>query len=121
VPGSRHRRHGNGSLSPFINGNGSHNIPLASSKPFSACDDDCGVTGLTRPCLRNKPAWFEEISPYSKVPVLVHGEHRIWESNVINEYLQEAFPERRLTPQTAPRRPTCGRSRANCTTGHSES
>lgn len=51
--------------------------------------------------LRNKPAWFEEISPYSKVPVLVHGEHRIWESNVINEYLEEAFPERRLTPQTA--------------------
>ena len=51
--------------------------------------------------LRNKPAWFEEISPYSKVPVLLHSEHRVWESNVINEYVEEAFPEPRLTPQTA--------------------
>ncbi|MBT5434429.1 MAG: glutathione S-transferase family protein [Rhodospirillaceae bacterium] len=51
--------------------------------------------------LRNKPAWFEDVSPYSKVPVLVHGEHTIWESTVINEYLEEAFTEPRLTPAMA--------------------
>ena len=27
--------------------------------------------------LRNKPARFDEVSPYSKVPVLLHGEHRV--------------------------------------------
>jgi len=27
--------------------------------------------------LRNKPDWFAEVSPYGKVPVLKHGEHRV--------------------------------------------
>ena len=49
--------------------------------------------------LQNKPANFEEISPYGKVPVLKHGNHRIWESTIINEYLDEAFPERPLLPK----------------------
>lgn len=51
--------------------------------------------------LRDKPAWFAEVSPYSKVPVLLHGEARVWESNIINEYLDEVFPEPRLTPESA--------------------
>ena len=51
--------------------------------------------------LRNKPAWFDEVSPYSKVPVLLHGEHRVWESTIINEYLEEVFPEPTLMPDTA--------------------
>jgi glutathione S-transferase len=49
--------------------------------------------------LRNKPANFAEISPYGKVPVLKHGDHRIWESAIINEYLEEAFPDPPLLPQ----------------------
>ena len=51
--------------------------------------------------LRNKPGWFAEVSPYGKVPVLLHGKARIWESAIINEYLDESFPEPRLTPETA--------------------
>ena len=27
--------------------------------------------------LRNKPGWFGEVSPYGKVPVLLHGQARI--------------------------------------------
>lgn len=46
--------------------------------------------------LQNKPANFREISPYGKVPVLKHGDKRVWESAIINEYLDEAFPERPL-------------------------
>jgi len=59
---------------------------------------DCEMVEID---LRNKPAWFVEVSPYSKVPVLLHGQTRIWESNIINEYLDETFPEPRLTPATA--------------------
>jgi glutathione S-transferase len=49
--------------------------------------------------LQNKPANFQEISPYGKVPVLKHGNHRVWESAIINEYLDEVFPDPPLLPQ----------------------
>jgi glutathione S-transferase len=49
--------------------------------------------------LQNKPANFLEISPYGKVPVLKHGEHCVWESAIINEYLEEAFPTPPLLPK----------------------
>jgi glutathione S-transferase len=49
--------------------------------------------------LQNKPANFLEISPYGKVPVLKHGDHRVWESAIINEYLDETFPEHPLLPK----------------------
>lgn len=51
--------------------------------------------------LRNKPDWFASVSPYSKVPVLLHGDVGIWESNIINAYLDEVFPEPSLTPGDA--------------------
>jgi glutathione S-transferase len=51
--------------------------------------------------LQNKPANFQEISPYGKVPVLRHGQHRVWESAIINEYLEEAFPDHPLLPKEA--------------------
>lgn len=43
--------------------------------------------------LSNKPDWFLEISPTGKVPVLrVDDENVLFESAVINEYLDEAHP-----------------------------
>lgn len=48
--------------------------------------------------LNNKPDWFNNISPYSKVPVIKHGNDCIWESSIINEYLDEVFPEPPLMP-----------------------
>lgn len=41
--------------------------------------------------LSNKPDWFLAISPLGKVPVLRVGDHALFESNVINEYLDEAY------------------------------
>jgi glutathione S-transferase len=55
---------------------------------------------LTEIDLHNKPNWFKEISPYEKVPVIQHGSDRVWESAIINEYLDEAFPEPSLMPNT---------------------
>jgi glutathione S-transferase len=49
--------------------------------------------------LRNKPANFTTISPYGKVPVLKDGFHRVWESAIINEYLNDRFPHPPLLPQ----------------------
>lgn len=49
--------------------------------------------------LNNKPEWFAEISPYGKVPVIKCGHDRVWESAVINEYLEEVFPEPPLMPK----------------------
>jgi glutathione S-transferase len=43
--------------------------------------------------LKNKPDWFLKISPYGKVPVLKHDDAVIYESAIINEYLDEVFPE----------------------------
>ena len=51
--------------------------------------------------LKNKPDWFEKISPYSKVPVLQNGDALVYESAVINEYVDEVFPEPPLMPESA--------------------
>jgi glutathione S-transferase len=47
---------------------------------------------------QNKPANFLEISPYGKVPVLKHGDNCVWESAIVNEYLEETFPDPPLLP-----------------------
>lgn len=49
--------------------------------------------------LDDKPDWFLKLSPYGKVPILRHGDRVLWESSVINEYLDEVFPERPMLPQ----------------------
>lgn len=48
--------------------------------------------------LKNKPDDFLKISPHGKVPVLLCGGDRIWESAIINEYLEEVFPSPSLMP-----------------------
>ena len=55
---------------------------------------------LTEIDLDNKPDWFTEISPYGKVPVVRHGKTVIFESAIINEYIEEVFPDRPLLPDT---------------------
>jgi len=48
---------------------------------------------------QNKPEDFQQISRYGKVPALKHGDVEIYESAIINEYLEEVFPEPPLLPQ----------------------
>jgi glutathione S-transferase len=57
--------------------------------------------------LKNKPEWFtKEVSAYGKVPAIDHEGHHIYESAVINEYLDEAFPRPPLLPAQPARRAT---------------
>ena len=44
--------------------------------------------------LNNPPSWFQEVSPLKKVPALVVGETAFFGSSVINEYLDEQYPNR---------------------------
>ena len=59
---------------------------------------------LTEIDLENKPDWFSQISPYGKVPVIKHRNDRVWESTIINEYLDEVFPTPPLMPLDSGRR-----------------
>ncbi|HEX6243505.1 MAG TPA: glutathione S-transferase family protein [Polyangiales bacterium] len=48
--------------------------------------------------LQNKPSWFADVSGYGKVPAIEHDGQHLWESAVVNEYLDEVFPEPALAP-----------------------
>lgn len=54
---------------------------------------------LTEVDLYNKPDWFKALSPYGKVPLLKHNDNIVYESRIINEYLEDAFPAHPLLPQ----------------------
>ena len=49
--------------------------------------------------LRNKSEELVTLNPYGKVPVLVDGDNVIYESAVINEYLDEKYPQVPLMPK----------------------
>ncbi len=48
--------------------------------------------------LQKKPDGYTQISRYGKVPAIKHGDIVIYESAIINEYLDEVFPEPPLLP-----------------------
>ena len=48
---------------------------------------------------QNKTADFTQISRYGKVPAIKHGDIELYESAIINEYLDEVFPEPPLLPR----------------------
>jgi glutathione S-transferase len=41
---------------------------------------------------------YRALNPMGKVPALIHGSLRLWESNAINWYLAELHPQARLLP-----------------------
>ncbi len=48
--------------------------------------------------LYNKPEDIAVINPYNRVPVLVDRDLILFESNIINEYIDERFPHPQLMP-----------------------
>lgn len=61
-------------------------------------DHDMVEVDITK---KERPAAFNAVSPFGKVPVLVHHGHNIFESVVINEYIEETWPEPRMLPADA--------------------
>src|SRR3954471_19407197 len=49
--------------------------------------------------LRNKSEEFLKASPYGKVPVLSVNGTSLYESNIVNEYLEEVYGSPRLMPE----------------------
>ena len=49
--------------------------------------------------MSNKPKDLLDLNPYGKVPVLVDGDGVIYESAIINEYLDERYPQVPLMPK----------------------
>jgi len=48
--------------------------------------------------LYNKPADISVMNPYGQVPILVERDLVLYESNIINEYIDERFPHPQLMP-----------------------
>lgn len=44
------------------------------------------------------PRWYLSLNPKGQVPTLKHNNKVIYESSIICEYLEEAFPEKKLLP-----------------------
>ena len=65
--------------------------------------------------------WFTAINPEGQVPVLDHDGTIITQTTVINEYLEDVFPDSQ--PDSGPLRPrdAIGAARRGCATGTSSS
>jgi stringent starvation protein A len=48
--------------------------------------------------LYNKPEDIQIMNPYGQVPILVERDLILYESNIINEYIDERFPHPQLMP-----------------------
>src|SRR5258707_13907069 len=48
--------------------------------------------------LMNKPEGLAVMNPYNRTPVLVERDLILYESNIINEYIDERFPHPQLMP-----------------------
>lgn len=54
-----------------------------------------------------KPALLLDANPRAEVPVLIDGELTLWDSTVINEYIEEKFPAVPLLPKEPEARALC--------------
>lgn len=54
---------------------------------------------LTEIDLANKPGWLFRWNPLGKVPTIQHKGFTLYESSVINEYLEEEFPHKPVLPK----------------------
>mgnify|MGYP003600335027 CR=1 FL=1 len=60
--------------------------------------------------LYNKPEDISVMNPYGQVPILVERDLILYESNIINEYIDERFPHPQLMPGDSTSRRSCSRT-----------
>jgi glutathione S-transferase len=51
--------------------------------------------------LRNKPPWLREMNPRNRVPVIRHGDVVLSESESLDEYIDELYPDPPMMPRDA--------------------
>lgn len=64
--------------------------------------------------LKQKPEWFLAKTPFALVPVLEHEGTIVYESAVCNSWLDDTYPENRLTGATPNDRARDGILMAHC-------
>src|SRR5690606_18384993 len=64
--------------------------------------------------LYNKPEDIAVMNPYGQVPILVERDLVLYESNIINEYIDERFPHPHLMPADPDMRARTRQLRCNC-------
>ena len=77
--------------------------PYAQRTRMMLLEKDIDFT-LTEVDLYDRPDWWKELSPHGKVPLIRHNGDIVYESRIINEYLEEVFPEPALLPKDPMRR-----------------
>lgn len=83
-------------MTAFHHGMGWTGAELSFSGSCLFCSFSYEVVNIN---LKNKPDWFFEKNPSGTVPVLETSKGQlIWESPVACEYLDEAFPGKKLMP-----------------------
>jgi glutathione S-transferase len=48
-----------------------------------------------------RPPEMEAVGPYAKSPTLFDGDSRVWNAQIVLEYLEDRYPERPLLPASA--------------------
>ena len=79
-------------LSPFA-----AKVRIALDEKGLSCEEIALPAG--RAGLAEKPAELLAINPRGEVPVLIDGDVRLYDSTVILEYLEDAYPEPALYPR----------------------
>lgn len=87
-------------------------MPILYSGPFDPYSHRCRIVIAEKKMtaeirevdLARKPEELALYNPYNRVPVLVDREVRLYESTVINEYLDDRFPHPQLMPVDIVRR-----------------
>jgi RNA polymerase-associated protein len=74
-----------------------HHLPVQSSLPHRPLRKADGLPGDRRRSLQQAED-IAIINPYNRVPVLVDRDLVLYESNIINEYIDERFPHPQLMP-----------------------
>lgn len=59
------------------------------------------IKWLNLALMDQKQPWYLKLNPTGLVPTLVDGERALYDSNVINEYLETRFPDPPLVPKSA--------------------
>ena len=74
-----------------------NHLPFFPSLPLRAVRKRHGLQ-IRDVDLYNKPEDIGVMNPYGQVPILVERDLILYESNIINEYIDERFPHPQLMP-----------------------